>query len=136
MHEVGIVDGVRYIDDSKGTNVGAAVAALKSIDEPIVLIAGGQGKGADFEPLARAARDRVKTAILLGKAAEALESAFTGSVPTVRSPDMPTAVERAAGIAESGDCVLLSPACASQDMFADYRERGQIFAAAVGSLRR
>lgn len=126
--------GVHYVNDSKGTNVGATIAAISGAGAPIVLIAGGQGKGADFAPLLDAARGRVRAAVLLGEAAAELERLFAGSLPTVRVADMPAAVTTAAGLAESGDWVLLSPACASQDMFADYRQRGEIFAALVGGL--
>ncbi len=126
--------GVTWIDDSKATNVGAAVAAITGLDSPIVLIAGGQAKGAAFESLAAAAAGRVRAAVVLGEAAAALERAFAGSVPTVRVDSMAAAVARAAELAAAGDSVLLSPACASQDMFRDYRERGEVFAAAVRGL--
>jgi len=128
------VAGVSYVDDSKGTNVGATLAALRGIATPIVLIAGGQSKGADFAPLAAAASGRVRAAVLLGEAADELEQALAGTVPTVRAPQMDAAVRAAAALARPGDTVLLSPACASQDMFRDYRERGESFAAAVGEL--
>jgi UDP-N-acetylmuramoylalanine--D-glutamate ligase len=128
--------GVRYVDDSKATNVGAAIAAIEGIDVPIVLIAGGQSKGADFTPLAAAMAGRVRAAVLLGEAADTLERALAGRVPTVRVDSMPAAVTAAAGLAAVGDCVLLSPACASQDMFRDYRERGEIFARAARELVR
>ncbi len=126
--------GVEYIDDSKGTNVGATVAAIAGFAAPIVLIAGGQGKGADFAPLAAAARGKVKTAVLIGEAAPQIESAFAGVCAVVRAADMRDAVRAAAAAAAPGDIVLLSPACASQDMFRDYRHRGEAFAAAVEEL--
>jgi len=126
--------GVVYVNDSKGTNVGATMAAIAGAGAPIVLIAGGQGKGADFAPLALAAQGRVRAAVLLGEAAPELERAFADRIPTVRVTDMPAAVAEAARLAVAGDWVLLSPACASQDMFADYRERGTVFAAAVRGL--
>jgi UDP-N-acetylmuramoylalanine--D-glutamate ligase len=128
--------GVAWIDDSKGTNVGASVAAIESAEAPVVLIAGGQSKGADFGPLVAAAAGRVRAAILLGEAAPELERLLAGVVPTHRAGSMQQAVAEAAGIAAAGDCVLLSPACASQDMFRDYRDRGQAFAAAVEALTR
>ncbi|MBN1237984.1 MAG: UDP-N-acetylmuramoyl-L-alanine--D-glutamate ligase [Gammaproteobacteria bacterium] len=131
---VGERRGVQYVDDSKGTNVGAAVAALSGLDGPIVLIAGGVGKGADFAPLAAAARGKVKAAVLIGRAADDLEAAFAGVCPTSRAGDMPSAVRAAADLAAPGDTVLLSPACASLDMFRDYRHRGEAFAAAVEEL--
>jgi UDP-N-acetylmuramoylalanine--D-glutamate ligase len=129
------IDGVTYVDDSKGTNVGATAAAIIGAGVPVVLIAGGQGKGADFAPLAALAPGRVRAAVLLGEAAAELERVLAGSVPTYRVANMRAAVARAAALAEAGDWVLLSPACASQDMFRDYRERGEIFAAAVRELQ-
>jgi UDP-N-acetylmuramoylalanine--D-glutamate ligase len=134
LQHVADVGGVRFVDDSKGTNVGATVAAIRGTSAPLVLIAGGQSKGADFTPLAAALRGRVRAAVLLGEATEVLEQLFSGSVPTTRAGSMAEAVSRAAGFAEAGDTVLLSPACASQDMFRDYRDRGEQFAAAVREL--
>ena len=128
--------GVTWVDDSKGTNVGATVAAIRGTAAPIVLIAGGQAKGADFAPLVAAAEGRVRAVVLLGEAAGELERLFAGLLPTQRVDDMPAAVTAASRLAAPGDCVLLSPACASQDMFADYRERGDIFAQAVRELAR
>ena len=136
LRHVQDVKGVRYVDDSKGTNVGAAIAAIRGAGAPVVLIAGGQSKGASFEPLAAAAAGRVRAAVLLGEAAAELEAALGGTVPTVRVGTMQAAVEAAAALAVPGDRVLLSPACASQDMFADYRARGEAFAAAVRGLPR
>jgi UDP-N-acetylmuramoylalanine--D-glutamate ligase len=126
--------GVAYVNDSKGTNVGATIAAIVGAGAPLVLIAGGQGKGADFAPLVAAARGRVKAAVLLGEAAPELEWAFAGSIPTHRVLDLEAAVALAARLAAAGDWVLLSPACASLDMFADYRERGLKFGNAVRGL--
>lgn len=131
---VGEFNGVRFVDDSKGTNVGATVAALESQQGPVVLIAGGQAKGADLAPLAAAAAGRVRSAVLIGEAAAELEAAFGSVLPTQRAATMEEAVATATGIAAPGDCVLLSPACASQDMFRDYHERGEKFAAAVRQL--
>jgi UDP-N-acetylmuramoylalanine--D-glutamate ligase len=126
--------GVSFVDDSKGTNVGASIAALTGAGCPVVLIAGGQGKGADFGPLAAAARDRVRAVVVLGEAATDIEQAFTGIAPIVRATGMRDAVASAAELAHPGDWVLLSPACASQDMFRDYRERGDVFATAAREL--
>jgi UDP-N-acetylmuramoylalanine--D-glutamate ligase len=126
--------GVRYIDDSKATNVGAAVAALTGSNVPTVLIAGGQSKGADFASLAGVVAGRVRAAVLLGEAAEQLAATLKGHTQTLIVADMPAAVEAAAALAAPGDRVLLSPACASQDMFIDYKDRGNAFAAAVRSL--
>ncbi len=126
--------GVTYIDDSKGTNVGASIAAIGGLAAPLILIAGGVSKGADFAPLAAAARGKVAAAVLIGAAAPELEQAFAGVCPTRRAQTMPAAVAAAAELASPGATVLLSPACASQDMFTDYRQRGEIFAAAVEGL--
>jgi UDP-N-acetylmuramoylalanine--D-glutamate ligase len=126
--------GVTFINDSKGTNVGAAVAAMTGMDGPVVLIAGGDGKGADFGPLAAAARGRVRVAVLLGRDAPALEAALAGVCPTVRVAGIEEAVAEAARHARSGDTVLLSPACASTDMYRDYTERGRRFAVAARGL--
>ena len=134
LQSVGERRGVTYIDDSKGTNVGATIAALAGVHAPTVLIAGGQSKGADFGPLADAVEGRVRAAILIGEAANLLEQAFAGRTRTVQAASMQAAVEAAAAIAEPGDQVLLSPACASQDMYVDYKDRGEAFAAAVRGL--
>jgi UDP-N-acetylmuramoylalanine--D-glutamate ligase len=125
------IDGVRYVDDSKGTNVGATIAAVEGIERPLVLIVGGEGKGQDFAPLAAAFKGRVRHAILIGKDAALLERALAGVVPTARAASLEEAVNAAADAAVAGDTVLLSPACASLDMFRDYGHRGDVFAAAV-----
>ena len=126
--------GVTFIDDSKGTNVGATLAALKGLTGTLVLIAGGLSKGQDLAPLATGARGKIRAAVLIGAAADELERVFAPICPTVRASSMQEAVARAAELARSGDFVLLSPACASQDMFRDYRERGELFARAALEL--
>lgn len=126
--------GIAWINDSKGTNVGAAVAAITGMDGPVVLIAGGDGKGADFRPLAEAARGRVRAAVLLGRDAPALEALLADVCATVRVAGIEEAVAEAARLAAPGDTVLLSPACASTDLYSDYAERGRRFAAAVQGL--
>jgi UDP-N-acetylmuramoylalanine--D-glutamate ligase len=126
--------GVTFVDDSKGTNVGATSAAIASMTGPVVLIAGGLGKGADFGPLADASSRRVRAAVLLGQAADDIDAVLAPVVRTVRATTLEEAVRFAAALAEPGDTVLLSPACASQDMFRDYRERGEQFALAVARL--
>ena len=126
--------GVRWIDDSKGTNVGATLAAVAGFTGPLVLIAGGDGKGQDFSPLAAAFRGKVRAVVLIGRDAAAIAAALDGVCEVHRAVTLPEAVQRAAGLARSGDTVLLSPACASLDMFRDYAERGAVFAAAVRSL--
>jgi UDP-N-acetylmuramoylalanine--D-glutamate ligase len=123
--------GVAFVDDSKGTNVGATLAALDGLAGPLVLIAGGLSKGQDLRPLADAARGKVKAAVLIGAAAPELAAVFAPVCPTARAASMAEAVEQAAAWAAPGDTVLLSPACASQDMFRDYRERGESFARAA-----
>ncbi|MBQ5946502.1 UDP-N-acetylmuramoyl-L-alanine--D-glutamate ligase [Massilia sp. ST3] len=139
---VASIEGVDYYDDSKGTNVGATVAALEGLgkafageDQQIVLIAGGDGKGQDFEPLALPASRHVRAVLLIGRDAPAVRAAIepTG-VPVFDLPGLPEAVRRAAGLAKAGDAVLLSPACASLDMFTNYAHRAQVFVDAVREL--
>ena len=127
-------DGVRWIDDSKGTNVGATVAALSGMDSPVILIAGGDGKGADFHELRAAVARRARAVVLIGRDAPLIEQALGGVVPVEHAADMPAAVRAAARLAQAGDVVLLSPACASFDMFRNYEHRGQVFAAAVREI--
>jgi UDP-N-acetylmuramoylalanine--D-glutamate ligase len=126
--------GVTFVDDSKGTNVGATLAALQGLAGPLVLIAGGLSKGQDLGPLAAGARGKLRAAVLIGAAAEELERVLAPVCTTVRATSMEEAVARAAKLASRGDTVLLSPACASQDMFRDYRERGERFARAAQEL--
>ena len=126
--------GVRYVDDSKGTNVGATLAAVRGLSGPLVMIAGGEGKGQDFAPLAAAFKDKVRRVILIGKDAPAIDNALRGLCPIVHAASMQEAVLLAARSARAGDTVLLSPACASIDMFRDYGQRGEVFAAAVRAL--
>ncbi len=127
-------NGVRYINDSKGTNIGATLAAVGGLSGPLVVIAGGDGKGQDFTPLAAAFRGKVRTAVLLGRDASLIETALTGVCHTARVAGMEDAVRAAARFAQPGDTVLLSPACSSLDMFRDYAQRGAAFAAAVQEL--
>jgi UDP-N-acetylmuramoylalanine--D-glutamate ligase len=136
------VRGVTFIDDSKATNVGAVLAALGglgpqySADRPrLLLVAGGDGKGADFSPLAEPVRRYVKAVLLIGRDAPLLEQALSGTVPLERAADMAQAVAAAMRRAERGDVVLLSPACASLDMFRNYAERGDVFRAAAEALQ-
>jgi UDP-N-acetylmuramoylalanine--D-glutamate ligase len=128
------IGSVRYIDDSKGTNVGATIAAVAGIRQPLVVIAGGDGKGQDFAPLAQAFRGKVHHAVLIGKDAQAIGAALASVCHCEFADTMPRAVAAAAAAAAAGDVVLLSPACASLDMFRDYGHRGDIFAAAVRAL--
>ena len=129
---IGCAGGARWYDDSKGTNVGATVAAVNGFDVPLVLIAGGDGKGADFRPLARALRERagrIREVVLLGRDAPAIRALIEGHVPVASVGSMAEAVARAREAARPGDAVMLSPACASWDMYRDYRERGRDFRA-------
>jgi len=129
------VGGVRFIDDSKGTNVGATLAAVAGMPGSLVLIAGGQGKGQDFAPLASAFRGKVRHVVLLGQDARLIADALQGVCTIEFATDMQQAVELSARAARAGETVLLSPACASLDMFRDYAHRGDVFAAAVRGLR-
>jgi UDP-N-acetylmuramoylalanine--D-glutamate ligase len=131
MQLVAEQDGVRWYNDSKGTNVGATLAAIDGIGTGLVLIAGGDGKGADFSPLAVALRDNGHGAVLIGRDAPLLEQVLQGVVPLARATDMREAVRLAAAMAQPGDAVLLSPACASTDMYRNYAERGEQFIQAV-----
>jgi UDP-N-acetylmuramoylalanine--D-glutamate ligase len=126
--------GIRFINDSKGTNVDATLKALESIDQPIWLIAGGRDKGGDFSRLAPAIRQRVKRLVLIGEAAPLMANAMKEYQGIDRAGTLREAVELAASEADAGDVVLLSPACASFDMFADYQDRGRQFKALVQSL--
>jgi len=131
------IAGVSYVNDSKGTNVGATLAALNGLGERrnIVLIAGGQGKGADFSLLRSAVASRCKSVILLGEDALQMQLALEDCAPVSTVASMDEAVRAAAGAADAGDVVLLSPACASFDMFTGYVNRGEVFCQAVERLR-
>ena len=135
LQAVGESNGVRFVNDSKATNVEAAWFALDGIRQPIVWIAGGTDKGNDYASLVPLARKRVRALICLGVDNEKLRAAFGDVVPHLEeTQSMKTAVRRAAALAQSGDVVLLSPACASFDLFKNYEDRGQQFAAAVAEL--
>jgi len=126
--------GVAYIDDSKGTNVGATLAAVAGMPGPVVLIAGGDGKNQNFGPLATGLRGKVRHIVLIGRDAPLIARALDGVCPIERCATLPQAVQAAARAARPGDTVLLSPACASFDMFRDYAHRGVVFAEAVQEL--
>ena len=128
------VNGVSYVDDSKGTNVGATVAAVAGMPGPLVMIAGGEGKNQDFTPLARAFRGKVRHTVLIGRDAPSLAAALAQVCTLESCATLPEAVRAAARAARAGDTVLLSPACASLDMFRDYAHRGAVFAQAVQEL--
>ena len=135
VEPVGVAGGLSWYDDSKGTNVGSTVAALAGLARgaaKVVLIAGGEGKGQDFSPLKDAVARSARTVVLIGRDASLIEAAVAGAgVPILRAGSMEEAVSLAGGAARSGDAVLLSPACASFDMFRDYKHRGEVFRAAV-----
>lgn len=126
--------GVTYLNDSKATNVGAALAALEGLDGPIVWLGGGQGKGQDFLPLRAVLAQKGRAALLFGADAPQLAGVLNGALPVEQLQNLQSAVLRAAELAQPGDRVLLSPACASLDQFGNYIERGQAFVAAVQEL--
>jgi UDP-N-acetylmuramoylalanine--D-glutamate ligase len=132
------LDDVDWINDSKGTNVGATISAINgiggSMQGKIVLIAGGQGKGADFQELAQPLADYVRSIVLIGEDADKMEKALADVVPIVRASSLDNAVTMARTHAKPGDVVLLSPACASLDMFRDFNHRGEVFASSVIGL--
>ncbi len=131
-------DGVAWYDDSKATNVGAAIAAIEGLGSDIagklVLIAGGDGKGADFSALRGPVAKHCRAVVLLGRDAPRIAEVLQGSVPLINAANLDEVVQHSAELAQAGDAVLLSPACASLDMFKNYEERGQLFAQAVGGL--
>jgi UDP-N-acetylmuramoylalanine--D-glutamate ligase len=135
VERVAEIDGVVYYDDSKGTNVGATVAALEGLGKKVVLIAGGEGKGQDFAPLRPAVMRHARAAVLIGRDAPLIAAALAGcGVPLQQAANMGEAVREAARLAQSGDAVLLSPACASFDMFRNYAHRAEMFVEAVHEL--
>lgn len=132
---VATIDEVEYFDDSKGTNVGATVAALSGLDKRVVLIAGGEGKGQDFSPLAQPVAQYARAVVLIGKDAGELRAALADTgTQLVDAATLEEAVEKSSHLAENGDVVLLSPACASLDMFRNYVHRAEVFRGAVEEL--
>lgn len=131
------INGVAYLDDSKGTNVGATCAAIAGLPQKVVLIAGGDGKGQDFSPLRQPVMSNGRAVILIGRDAPLLRTAIgTGPVPVMDATTLEAAVEKAAETARPGDAVLLSPACASFDMFRNYAHRAEVFVSAVKALAK
>ena len=128
------IAGVRYVNDSKGTNVGATLAAIAGFKGPLLLIAGGDGKNQDFGPLRAALSGKVRRVLLIGRDAPQIDTVLQGVCATERCASLEAAVIAAARGAVAGDTVLLSPACASLDMFRDYAHRGDVFARAVKEL--
>jgi UDP-N-acetylmuramoylalanine--D-glutamate ligase len=127
LEEVGSVNGVLYVNDSKATNVASAVRGIEAFDGGVHVILGGSLKGGGFEGLRDALVSRAVAGYLIGEAADRLEADLDGAIPLRRSGDLATAVATASAAAQPGEVVLLSPACASFDQFRDYEERGDAF---------
>ncbi len=137
VERVAEIGGVTYYDDSKGTNVGATIAALQGLGRKAVLIAGGEGKGQDFAPLRAAVAQHARAVVLIGRDAPLIEAALSGcGVNVVHAEDMNDAVYQATRLAHKDDAVLLSPACASFDMFRNYEHRADVFVESVQELGR
>jgi UDP-N-acetylmuramoylalanine--D-glutamate ligase len=134
LERVAEIDGVQYFDDSKATNPGAVIAAMRSFDRPIVLIAGGKAKGTDFAEMGKVVSSRAKAVVLIGEAADDI-AAVVRRAKVERASSMDEAIARARDLAEPGDVVLLSPGCASFDMFRSAEHRGELFAGAVRGLQ-
>jgi UDP-N-acetylmuramoylalanine--D-glutamate ligase len=134
IEPVATIDGVHFVNDSKSTNIDSLRVALESFDRPVVLIAGGRGKGSDYRVLSNLVSKHVKTMITIGEDAPKLEEAFGGLVVCVRAASMDEAVHRAQERAAAGETVLLSPGCASFDWYNNFEERGRAFKRAVEAL--
>lgn len=135
LTKVAEINGVTFINDSKATNSGALLSALRGMERPVILIAGGREKGEDFHNMVEPVRQKVKNLILIGEAAETMATLFDQIVTITRTDSLEAAVNAAAAMAKPGDTVLLSPACASFDMFKNYNERGEIFTRTVMELK-
>ncbi len=135
VERVAEIAGITYYDDSKGTNVGATEAALKGLGKPAVVILGGDGKGQDFSPLKQAVAQHARAVVLIGRDAPLIERAIAGcGKPTLKARDMDEAVRISTANAQAGDAVLMSPACASFDMYRNYLHRAEVFVAAVKKM--
>ena len=134
LEQVGEIKGVQFVNDSKATNIQSTLWALDYIKRPIILIAGGRDKGSDFSIAREKLARRLKAMVLLGEAREKIASSFKGALTLRRAKDLEQAVDKAYALARRGDCVLLSPMCASFDMFRDYAERGRVFRKIVQGL--
>ncbi|MFU8818896.1 MAG: UDP-N-acetylmuramoyl-L-alanine--D-glutamate ligase [Desulfurivibrio sp.] len=132
---VATIAGVDFYDDSKATNIGAVISALRGLQQPVVLIAGGLDKGGDYGLMLPVVREKVKALVLIGSAREKMAAALARAVPVKTASDLPTAVQTAFALAGAGEAVLLSPACASFDMFTGYAQRGEVFRQAVRELQ-
>jgi len=136
MEYVANIDGVIYYNDSKATNTGAVAAALSQFGKGVILIVGGRDKGDDYTLLRSSVSEHAKALVVIGESGDIIEEALRGTANIVRAESMKDAVEKGAGIADAGDVVLLSPACASFDMFTGYGQRGRVFKEEVGALAR
>jgi UDP-N-acetylmuramoylalanine--D-glutamate ligase len=136
MQRVAKIRGITWVNDSKATNIGACLAALQGYKNKVILIAGGDAKGADMNELVPVLREKAKAVILMGKDGPVIEKAINGSVPVYSVKNIAEAVNVASGLADKGETVLLSPACASLDQFKSYKERGEKFATAVFGLQQ
>jgi UDP-N-acetylmuramoylalanine--D-glutamate ligase len=134
MQRVAEINGVTWVNDSKATNIGACIAALQGYNHKVILIAGGDAKGADMLELVPVVKAKAKSVVLMGKDADLIEQALNGCVPVYKAADMKQAVNVAVSIANSGESVLLSPACASLDQYRNYQDRGDKFIEAVWEL--
>jgi UDP-N-acetylmuramoylalanine--D-glutamate ligase len=134
MQRIAEIRGVTWVNDSKATNIGACVAALQGYKRKVILIAGGDAKGADMNELTPAIKEKAKSVVLMGKDAELIKQALNSCVPVYSAENMAQAVQISAGLAQIGDNVLLSPACASLDQYKNYQDRGNQFAKAVLGL--
>ncbi|MFA5199505.1 MAG: UDP-N-acetylmuramoyl-L-alanine--D-glutamate ligase [Candidatus Omnitrophota bacterium] len=134
MEELPQVKGIRFINDSKATTADSAIWAIKNVENPIVLIAGGRHKGIDYRVILESARGKVKQAVLLGEAKGKIAQDLKGAFPLVMAGTLEDAVDKAYALASAGDCILFSPMCSSYDMFKDYEERGRVFKKIVEEL--
>jgi UDP-N-acetylmuramoylalanine--D-glutamate ligase len=134
MQRVAEIGGVTWVNDSKATNIGACIAALQGYKNKVILIAGGDAKGADMNELTATVKEKTKGVVLIGKDAKLIEAALNGCVPVYAAETMAQAVKIAARLASAGDSVLLSPACASLDQYKNYKDRGDKFKKAVLEL--
>ena len=134
MQRVAEIRGVTWVNDSKATNIGACVAALQGYERKVILIAGGDAKGADMNELTPAIKEKAKSVVLMGKDAVLIKQALNNCVPVYAAENMAEAVQISAGLAQVGDSVLLSPACASLDQYKNYQDRGDQFSKAVLGL--
>ena len=128
--------GVEFFNDSKATNVDSAIKAVNSFAPDVVLILGGRDKGASYDPLVKAMMGKVKHVLLIGEASDKIAAAIGGKFPVSRAQTLQEAVQESLSLSSQGDVVLLSPACASYDMFENYEHRGRVFKAAVQELAR